>query len=104
MEADSMTADIKLDEKVEFSPRLTSAVSDLKYGKEALRKALCLISQTFYLASCKRRGPKENVTHFSVNIGEKGRVELIRLKAMTEFGMERKVIAIDLPESEWGSH
>ena len=104
MDTNRVTASLSLDSKIEFSSRVTKAVSDVKHGEEAFREAMHLIHQTFCLASSERKAPKDTVTLFSVNIGEKGRVRLIRLKAVTILDIERKVISIDLPEAEWGGN
>ena len=99
MDASGRTARC-LDPKIEFSPRVIKSVSDIRDGKGALQAGLNLILNTFYLANNRRRGPKGKVTHFSVNIGDKGTVKLIRVRAITTFDIDRKAIAIDLPEAE----
>ena len=81
---------------INFSSRVTRAVSEAKDEKGNVEAALGLILQTFYLISSRRKGPKGPVTYFSVNIGYKGKVNLIKLKATTTFESERVVIVIDL--------
>ena len=96
MDADCRT--VKLDAKVEFSSSITKAISDITGRKGVLQETLDRILQTFHYINSKRRGPEGKITLFSVNIGDKGRVKLIRVKA-TISGVEREVIAIDLPEA-----
>ena len=101
MDLDRLTDRLRSEVNVKFSPRVTNVISEVRDGKEAVRQALSLILQTFYLASSKRRGPKGKVIHFSANIGDRGRVRLIKVRAKTTFDTGGKVIEIDLPEAEW---
>ena len=86
---------------VEFSSAVMQAVSNIRNGEEAIQEALNRILNTYYLASTKRKAPKK-ITHFSTNIGEKGKVKLIKARALTRFEIQRNTVAIDLLESESG--
>jgi hypothetical protein len=97
MEAISTTNQINLNPMVEFSARVPQAISDIAGEKVDVQRALNVILRTFSLVSAQRKGPWSRVTPFSVNIGDKGRVYLIQLEAVTQGGVETRFVSIDLP-------
>ncbi len=104
MDAGGIGAKLNLDHPIAFSSTVVKAICDIQDGKgKSLQEALGLIKNTFYLVNSRRRKSEGAVIHFSVNIGDKGNIKLMRLRAVTTLNNEKKIIiAADLPEGTSG--
>ncbi len=89
------------DHKIEISSAVIKVIRDMNERKtKSLEDTLRLIFNTFSLANSKRREPKGNVIHFSVNMGDRGYFKLIKLSAITTLNTDRQfIIGLDSPRN-----
>jgi hypothetical protein len=93
MNATRIEATPGFDHQITINSTVVKTIRDIRDGRrKSLQEALSLIRHTFYVANSKRREPRGKVLLFSVNVGDKGRFKLMRLKAITTLNTERKII------------